>query len=384
MDKDINFLNQAFDYKLGFPNEVEISNTTGLVTNKFSPGTALFWIPGFILGQGISHVGNYVFNLIIGYDVFLTNGNGVLPQYFVAISSVLFSTLGLWFILKFLQDWFNKKTSALAVFTIFLTTQVFYYTAMDPVNSHSVSFMLSSLLLYWLSRLLKSGVSWQKIIQMGIVAGLITLVRNQDVVVVLPILLAVLISKKDSFVNKLNWITLYLGSAFIIFSIQVFSTIKLFGVLASPYIIRGETFSWFKPAIFRVLFTLENGLFFFSPILLISVIFLFKNIYKNKAKILNLKKIHNNPLLILILVSLSSFLLQLYVVASWGPEIIGGPYGTRMFMSIVPHLSIGTALFINFLKKSFKTKQFLLLYLVLLIVFFVNMLMQTFWMLYRF
>ncbi len=377
VDQDIDFTNEAFHPQLGFPNPPEISKETGRVTNKFSPGTALFWIPGMLLGQMVSFVGNS----FIGREYFLMNGVGVLPQFIVAVSAVFFSILGLWYLYQILKEVFGQKTATLSTLLLFFTTHIFYYTAMDPVNSHSISFLLSAFLLYQLVQVLKKEITWQRVIPMGVTAGFLMLVRNQDVVVVFPVLLALILAKKESILHKLNWVTLYCGSAFLIFSVQIYTTISLFGVLGSPYLLRGETLSWLQPNFWRVLFTLENGLFFFAPILLFSVIMLVKT-FLNQIR----KRKNNNgtSLPILVFVSLMTFLLQLYVVASWGAEIIGGPYGSRMFISVFPHLSIGIALFISFILQKLQKSQFLLFLVFLTALLFANMVLQTFWMLYRF
>lgn len=386
IDHDLDFSNQAYDLNLGFPNPAEISEKTGLITNKFSPGTSIAWIPGFLLGQAISYLSNSFYNLL-GYSypgVFFNDGTGVITQFFVAVSALLFSIFGLWYLFLMIEDIFSRRIAYLSILTIFLTTQIFYYTSMDPVNSHSISFLLSTLLIYQFNKVLRKGISWQKVIPMGITAGFLILVRNQDVAVALPILLILLVYKNESFLNKLNWFTLYAGSAFVIFSIQLYTTLTLFGVLGSPYLIRGEKLSWFKPDLFRVLFTLENGLFFFSPVLIYALLALFRYLFINITNLRSPKKSFDTPLFILVVFSLVSFLLQLYIVASWGPEIIGGPYGTRMFVSMIPHLSIGLALLIKFLQERFSNRKFWFIYSVFNILMFINITAQTIYMLYRF
>ncbi len=388
VDHDIDFSNQSYHSVLGFPNPVEFSPVTGKITNKFSPGTAVFWIPGFVIGHVLSYLGNIVGHILgflsLEQQWFLTDGNGILSQFFVAISALLYSILGIWFLFKTLQVWFTTKTSTVAAALLFFCTQLFYYTTMDPVNSHSVSFFLSSFLLYQFSTVLKTKSTWKNVIPMGITAGCLILVRNQDIVVIVPVLLALLFAETESIMNRLNWITLYLGSAFVIFSIQIYVTLTLFGVLGSPYLIRGESLNWFNPDFFRVLFSLENGLFFFAPILCVSFIFLTKHIVQNFNIIRSSQLLKSNSLLVLVTVSFVSFLLQLYVVASWGPEIIGGPYGTRMFMSVLPQLGIGTALFVQYLDKRLSKKRFVFAFSMITLLLFTNMFLQTIYMLYRY
>ena len=393
VDQDIDFQNQAFDSQLGFPNPAEVSEITGKVTNKFSPGTAVFWIPGLIVGQALS----YVANAVAGYELLAIDGSSIVSQLSVAVTALLYSIFGLWFIYKTLNIWFSTAVSTLSILSLFLNTQLFYYTAMDPVNSHSVSFFLAALLLFQFSKLLRSTVTWQQIIPMGVTAGALALVRNQDVIIGGVVLLAVfLIEKRSNLLDKLNWATLFSGSAFIVCSLQLYFTVSLFGILGSPYLIRGETLSWFNPNFFRVLFTLENGLFVFAPILLAAVIGLFGYAVRERKELrkvfLQLKQenapekkmLTNSKMLILVLASILIFVLQLYVVASWAPEIIGGPYGSRMFVSILPFLSIGLALYIKFLQQKLSQHSFYVLYILSTLAFFVSMIAQTFWMLYRF
>ena len=377
IDHDIDFANEAFHPLLGFPNPAEISRNTGKITNKFSPGTALFWIPGLVVGQGVSWLGN----MVSGSELFVLNGSGVLSQFFVGVSAVLFSILGLWLVNKTLLEFVSKKVASLSVVLLFLTTQVFYYTTMDPLNSHSISFLLSAILLYQLTKILQSDTTWQKVLPMGIVAGFLVLVRNQDVVVILPILLALILVKKEPLLHKINWFTLFSGSAFCVFSVQLYTTVSLFGVLGSPYLIRGEKLSWFQPDFYRVLFTLENGLFFFAPVLFFAVGMLIQYLVSNIQKT---KKHEDSLVPVLAFVALATFFLQLYVVACWGPEIIGGPYGSRMFVSVLPHLSIGVALLLQSLVEKLRAKQFMVFFITISTVLFINMLVQTLWMLYRF
>lgn len=377
VDQDLDFRNQAFHPLLGFPNPPEISEKTRMITNKFSPGTALFWIPGLVVGQALSLLGNFV----TGRELFVLDGTGILPQFFVAISSVFFSTLGLWFVYLTVKEFFSKNIATLTVIVLFFTTQIFYYTAMDPINSHSISFLLSAILLFQLTKILQSPTTWKKVIPLGIIAGFLMLVRNQDFVVVVPIFFALLGVKKEPLLDKINWVTLFGGSAFCIFSAQIYTTITLFGVLGSPYLIRGEKLSWLQPNFYRVLFTLENGLFFFAPILFFAVCMLLRSLVRTVQK----KEKHQGSLVsIIAFVALITFFLQLYVVASWGPEIIGGPYGSRMFVSVLPQLSIGIAFLVQLLLQKLQKKQFVLLFIVITTVLFTNMLAQTFWMLYRF
>ena len=52
------------------------------------------------------------------------------------------------------------------------------------------------------NKLIKTKISWQKVVPIGLIAGFLVLVRNQDLVVVLPILVGILFAKKESLLDK--------------------------------------------------------------------------------------------------------------------------------------------------------------------------------------
>lgn len=375
IDRDINFTNEAYRPNIGFPHTPEISELTGKITNKYSPGTALAWIPGMLAGQIFSYCANF----ILGENTVSTDGYGTVTQYIVGVSAIAYSVLGLWFVYKTLSIFFSKKTSVYSVLFLFFTSALFYYTAVDPLNSHSISFFLSAVIWYQFAQLQSKKITWQRVIPLGLLAGALVLVRNQDVVVTLPLILYLVLSRKESLMNKLNWFTLFVGSAFLVASIQLFTTLELFGVLGSPYLMRGETLSWLSPDFLRVLFSFENGLFAFSPGLLVATIYLGLYTFTTQLQ----KNKQTQALFTVSGVAFLIFILQLYVIASWAPEIVGGPYGSRMFISILPHLAVGVALMIRQVRNKYHA-YFFILYAVFLIALTANMLGQTMYMLYRF
>ena len=122
-----------------------------------------------------------------------------------------------------------------------------------------------------------------------------------------------------------------------------------------------------------------NGLFIFAPILLVALLGLIFS--GNILDQTDLKLKNKQALSVVSLISSSAFLLQLYVISSWGKEIIGGPYGSRMFVSVLPHLMIGLSLILEKYKKYSKLISTIIMSLLLL---FINNLLQIIIMLARF
>lgn len=385
IDHNIDFSNEAYLPSVGFPNEPEISQQTFRITNKFSPGTSLFWIPGFVVGESFL----FFIELFTGFNSASVPGYSIVTQFFVGMSSIAFSVSGLWFMYKTLRFFFRRLTSLLSVAIVFLTTQVFYYTAVDPVNSHSVSFLLSAIFLYLFAKCMNKKISWKHVLPLGVIAGMLALVRNQDIVVVIPAAAYLIFIRKDILMNRLNWSVLFGGSVLTVLSIQLFTTLELFGVVASPYLLRGERLNWLQPDFVRVLLSSQNGLFYFAPLLLIATGALIWIVAQTVASSKQPSEVIEVPgstrkFIPLIVVSLCAFLLQTYVIASWGPEIIGGPYGSRMFMSIIPYLTLGIGITIAAAKRRLNTLQFSILYCISLLIFTGNAVVQTLVMLQRF
>lgn len=313
--------NLDFRNELAFFSEPIRLTKTGIASNKYAVGPALFWLPFF----GIAHL------LIRG------DGYSHLYQILVGLGGVVYGVVGLYLCFRVCQNWFGRKIALIAVFGIWLASNLFFYTAVDPINSHSVSFFVAALLIFL----------WQKfwsekdiahLVVLGILTGVLGAIRTQDLIFVLPILVWV----KNPFI---------LGGLFLGFLPQLIVWQFLYGEIRSPYLFSGEKFNWLNPQVFPVLFSQNNGLFVYSPILIFSL-FGFYFFYKK------------NPFLSISAIIL--FLFQTYVVSSWHIWWGGAAYGGRMFISLMPFFIIGLASFINQLREKQKIVYGLIFLLIIL------------------
>ncbi|MDA1079556.1 MAG: hypothetical protein O2840_02600 [bacterium] len=127
VDHDISFANESVMPSLPFPNPPKLSSATGLVASNFSPGTGILWIPGFLLGQGM----------------LLADGYSLFTQVIVGLSAVGYGVLGVYFFANGLKSLFPQTVVIRTVISFLLATQLSYYLSLDPLNSHSVSFLLN-------------------------------------------------------------------------------------------------------------------------------------------------------------------------------------------------------------------------------------------------
>jgi len=308
IDGDLNFQNEMAHF--GLP---VVTTQTGLVANKFAVGPALFWLPFFLL----AHL------------FFRGDGYGPAYQILTGLGSVFYGILGLFFCFWTVKRFFSGKIALVASIGLWL-------------NSHSISFFLSSLIIYILVK--KKDYVWRT----GFLIGLLAATRPQDIIFALPwlFLLRKDFKKNITFIAKQQ--TLFIFFLFIGFLPQLAAWQVLYGRLTSPYFLSGETFFWLRPQVFSVLFSQNNGLFYYSPALILSLIGLLLMLKENRFMAAS---------------GLFLFLLQVYIVSSWHIWWGGAAYGGRMFISLLPVFVMGLAAFID------KVKWRLVCFPLLLLVF---------------
>ncbi len=241
LNKDLDFKNEL-EY---FDEPVRITKT-GMVANKFSLGPAIFWLPGFLL--------THLFAKGDGY--------GHLYQVLVGLTAVFWGILGLYFCFLLTKRYFSEKTALLSCLAIWLGSNLFFYTAVDPLNSHAVSFFAASLFLYF----------WElgKLGRLGFLGGILGMIRLQDLIFVLPAG-GFLLKKRIKIIN-------FIMGIIIGFLPQVLVWKIIYGEITSPYLLEGGRFNWLGPKIFSVLFSRQNGLFYYSPILILGMLGLLRGI----------------------------------------------------------------------------------------------------------
>ncbi len=358
IDHDLNFDNEAFLPNVGFPNPPLFSPTTSRVTNKFSPGSPLLWLPAFIAGEGLTMGLKFVTHqsALAGY--------GWLTLWTVGASTVLFSVFGLFLFYLAIREKFGEKIALITSTILFLTTQLFFYTAVDPFNSHSASFAISAALFYLSAKWLvgEKKITFLQVGRLGLVAGLLALIRNQDVVFCVPLGLMILLQSKE-YIRNFFKALFFSIAAFLPLLIQLNFTYYLYGQLNSGYTLGGEKFYWLHPDFIRIFLSSGNGFLFFAPIIFFCT-----------WGILTAARGGNR----LAQVGLVAFLLNAYIIASWAPEILGGPYGSRMFTSDLPWLGYGAAVL---LQKYWSEKTNRYWILLLIFVCMINTMWQTIYML---
>lgn len=304
-------------------------------------GPSIGWLPFFALGDILARIFHLLNNSIV------LNGYSDIYQITVGIGNIIYVLLGVYFIFKLLQKYFDTNIAIFTSIIIFFTTNLFYYSSLDVLNSHPFAFFVSSFLIYYF--LIQLSSKWYLWLFLGILIGLLILTRTQELVFVL-LIIAGFIKYKNL---KLVFFSLF-GLFISIFPQLLLYQIAYHGLFNSPYFL-SEGFNVFKPQLLGILFNAKTGLVFTSPIVLVGLIGLFL-LAKQKKYI---------GILALII-----FSVEYYVIASWGAWDQAASYGIRMLITTYPLIAVGLGYIIEKLSRKISSK---LLYLIGIFLFIFNL-----------
>lgn len=296
VDRDMDFTNQYAD--LGLYGRVTPIGNTG---NIYSVGPAVFWLPWFAWG----------------YTLFGGTGYEFWYQFIVGLSGVLAALSGLVLLYATIRKTFSAYVSTTSILSLAFATNLLFYGSLDTVNSHAVSFLVACTLvaLMWYRK--TPSMFWA-----GVLLGALIVIRPQDIVYTLILLPSIRMSGHKA-ISAAGGLAMMIISQMAIWDALYGSPWK------SPYAyLTDYSFDFARPHIVEVLFSPNNGLLLWTPIILVAV-----------SGLLILYR--RSP--IIALTALGVFASQLYIVASWSTWWQGGSYSGRMFVSTLPLLAYGIA-----------------------------------------
>ncbi|OGG15103.1 hypothetical protein A2773_04395 [Candidatus Gottesmanbacteria bacterium RIFCSPHIGHO2_01_FULL_39_10] len=342
-DQDLDFHNE---YKIlrKFPVKNKIitrwfwdspATVTGNLPNHWSIGPGLLWLPFIFIGDFLVKI----INLFGGN--FTHDGFSLPYEIAVGIGNILYGFLGLFFLSKWLSNYFPRRIVIAAILSIYLATSLLYYISFEPNLSHGISFFIVSLFLYIWQKTLKSK-TYLNYAMLGIVCGLAAIIRHYDVVLILiPIaqILHHIIFIKKRYDIYIQYLIILIAFFLVGITPQLLSQKIIYGnFLYQPYILEGnaQALSLKNNFVLSTLFSLKRGLFFWSPILLISIVGWVIG-YKKYSKIC--------------FIFLFIFLTQWMVIGHWSAALSAG-FGARMYISIYPLFAFGLALLFQKIKNT--------------------------------
>lgn len=316
--------------------QIVTTDNYGQALNHFSPGPALFWLPFYILADG----------LVIALNSFgvnlARNGYSNIYQISVGIGSIIYGLAGIYFSEKLCSLLGAKeKIAKLSALGITLATSLLYYISFDVINSHSISFFLAALF-WW--QFLKSKKQTKDYFYLGLISGLMTLVRPQDGLVIILIIVDLLIKFIKKQHNALKFAIVSIGTWSLSLSILLFQWKIIFGKITahtySVQLIKEFPKLLSLDTLLGNLFHQTNGLFSRTPMLLLAFIYF--------IWLINRKKTSYS-----ILLMSAFFFIQWFIVSLQGGWKAAA-YGGRMYISSLPFFIVLVAKFTTTLTDNKK------------------------------
>ena len=286
---------------------------------KTTMGMSVLYFPFFI----ISHIYSLVNDKVVA--------NGFSKPYEIGLtfSSIFYMMIGLFFLAKVLRSIYDEKKVSILLFLVFLGTNLFYYATTEPCMSHVYTFSLASVFMYITMKIYEKN-NWKFFIFLGLIYGLLFLVRPTNILFILAFLLYK-IESFSSLNKRLYWLiqhyknlTISIVISVLIGSVQFFYWKWATGNwFFNSYV--GEQFYFNQPRIIEFLFSYRKGWLVYTPIFVFSFLGLYK-MYVRK-----------NPWFFSTLIMLP---VLVYLFSSWWCWWFGGGFGMRPMIDYYPLLII--------------------------------------------
>lgn len=361
-DHDVDFTNEYTHFYESNPKKYEDfkksvldkPNEKGLPVNEGPVGSALLWTPFYGVAHGVALLGNS-----IGLKSFKPDGYSTPYTWAVTLASLLYGFAGLIFSYLFCRNFLPQFYAAFATIVIWLATPVIFYMSLTPPMSHANSLFMISLWLWLWYRTrgwrveadgtfvpgLRRGSMW---LLLGVLGGLITMVREQDGTVLIIAAVESLYlywqywkkrpaksgqsqtgapgARPSPIITVFGYNVLFLIGLGLGLIPQFIVYLALNGKLGPSKVV-GDKLQFFNPEVvlrfFALLVDPDHGLFWWAPVLLPALIGL----------ILMLRQRH---LRLITVVLLAAFVAELYISASFQTWTMKGSFGPRRLVGISP------------------------------------------------
>ncbi|MCB0396619.1 MAG: hypothetical protein KDD36_08200 [Flavobacteriales bacterium] len=292
---------------------------------KTTMGVSIMYMPFFLIA--------HAYAVLTSGD---TSGWSLPYQIMIYWSGMIYVLLGAIFLRKFLLRYFSDSVTGITLLLLCFGSNLFYYATSEPTMSHAYSFFLFCTLLQTFSSWLERNRMGTSIL-LGLVAGLIILVRPSNGLMVLPLVIVFMLQHKENLIAALKerWGGLALASlaGFAVLLLQMVYWKYVTGSwLAYSY--GEERFYFDRPHLTEGLFGYRKGWLLYTPIMvfaLVGIALLSKELKHWRWA------------------TAAYIALHVYVVYSWWCWWYGGSFGSRPLVETYALLALPFAATIRFL-----------------------------------
>jgi len=301
---------------------------TGMTPNPWPVGTAVLWLPFFLLAHALAIALN-AFGAGIRLD-----GYGYWHQAFVLAGSIVYGGLALGLAFGVARRVASSASALWATVLLLCAGNLVYYMTAEPSMAHPASAFAVGLF-YWSWIRLRGETGLRRPLLLGISLGLIAMVRAQEVLLALVPLAADFVhaaqrqwdGESDAVTTWLRRVLLTAVTAAIVFLPQAAASHVIFGHWWTPPQLfddlpPGQSFiSWSSPHFADALFSAWRGLFSWHPVYALALLGLPPLWRKNRA---------------LATAVVVGVLGQAYVIGCWFYWWQGRAFGARTFIGCLP------------------------------------------------
>ncbi len=335
-DRDVSLANDYRMLGLGDKPHLFEPTVTGYAHSAWTVGPAIVWAPFF----GAGHVAATRLQAA-GRDV-ATDGTSFPYRQSIVIAGLVYALIGWWAVLRLCESWFPTRVAASAVLLLATGSFMLWYTLIEPTMTHAPSMAAVSLFLLWWrhTRDARTPAQW---IALGVLAGLMTLIRWQNALFALvPAVeaLTVLVAAARAGDHRRVTEVLVGGLSFTavaacVFSPQMVAWKAIYGawLAVSPV---GPQIRLASPELELTLFSSRNGLVAMTPLLYVALTGLAAFAWR-----------HRRDGVPMVLAVAAMVWFNASIQDWWGSDGFGG----RRFDGIMPAAAIGLATALTALQR---------------------------------
>jgi len=314
--------------------------STGHLDNHFSIGPAILWLPLL----AVTHFG------VIAYDALGGNvaADGYSRPYILtmALGTALYGFLALWISFRLARKYLPERWAFLATIGVWFASSLPVYMYFNPSWSHAHSAFAVALFAWYWDRTLEAR-TWMQWLLLGAIAGLtINVYYPNAILLMLP-------GGESIGALVKNWradgrAQLDLVRKNVLFALVTvvasLPTLIAKKIIYGSYFYSGYSERWFwnSPALLKVCFSANHGLFSWTPILLLSVAGMYLLMKTNRM---------------LGMSSIAVFAAYLYAIGCYENWQGLSSFGNRFFISLTALFVLGLAAFFDWLGRVAEEKR---------------------------
>lgn len=317
--------------------------TPGNKQNKYFIGSSILMAPFF----GIAHLYTSTHYALSPKSSFFPNGYSFPYQLAIAVAGVFYLMLGLLYFKKTALSLGIKKEIIFFLIILFaLGSQLMELASYESSFSHIYAFFIISFSIYqWHLFTIKPNLKFFLALVLSL--SLLLLIRPTDILILISFPIFWVINGYNASLAWLKNQRLAYVYALIIGFALLFLQLFYWKLQSGSFLVwtyNDEGFDFSNPEFFNVLFSYRKGLFVYTPLLIISLLYILFSSIKKQIKVW----------------FTLFFLINTYVISSWWCWWYGGSLGMRPWMDFLPIVLLVLALSLNVINFKLRVIFYLL------------------------